>query len=167
VWKPSMVSDGSIYFVSIDAKGGKRLYSSRYANGAYQPAQPLPFSDGKTGDVDPEVAPDESFMIFASDGRIPGDPKDHLFIAYNTGGAWQAPEPLRYAGDQTGGYSTDNEPHLSRDLHTLYFTSDRAVPIHYPRTPQQAQADLERMNSWDNSNSNAWFVPLTLATPKA
>jgi hypothetical protein len=160
VWKPSMAADGSIYFVSIDAKGGKRLYCSRYKNGVYQPAQPLPFSDGKSGDVDPEVAPDESFMLFASDGRVPGDTKDHLFIAFNHGGVWQSPSPIRYAGDDAGGYSTDNEPHLSHDLHTLYFSSDRVTRVRFPRTAEQAQQDLERLNSWDNTNSNAWSVPL-------
>jgi dipeptidyl aminopeptidase/acylaminoacyl peptidase len=160
VWKPSMAADGSIYFVSIDANGAKRLYCSRYKDGAYQPALPLSFSDGKSGDVDPEVAPDESFMIFASDGRVPGDAKDHLFISFNRGGAWQTPEAIRYAGDDAGGYSVDNEPHLSHDLHTLYFSSDRVTRVHFPRTPQQAQQDLERLNSWDNTNGNAWSLPI-------
>jgi hypothetical protein len=160
VWKPSVAADGSIYFVSIDAKGGKRLYCSRYKAGAYQLAQPLSFSDGTSGDVDPEVAPDESFMIFASDGRVPGDAKDHLFIAFNRGGGWQAPEPIRYAGDDAGGYSADNEPHLSHDLRTLYFSSDRVTRVHFPRTPEQAQQDLERLNGWDNANGNAWSVPI-------
>jgi Domain of unknown function (DUF4440)/WD40-like Beta Propeller Repeat len=160
VWKPSVVADGSIYFVSIDDKGSKRLYCSRYKDGAYQTAAPLAFSDGTTGDVDPEVAPDESFMIFASDGRLAGDTKDHLFVSFKTAGAWQAPIAIRYAGDTAGGYSTDNEPHLSHDLRTLYFTSDRVTATHFPRTPEQAQADLARLNSWDNTNSNAWFVSL-------
>jgi hypothetical protein len=160
VWKPSIAADGSIYFVSIDAKGAKRLYCSRYKAGAYQSAQPLSFSDGTSGDVDPEVAPDESFMVFASDGRVPGDAKDHLFIAFNRGGAWQTPEPIRYAGDDAGGYSADNEPHLSHDLRTLYFSSDRVTRVHFPRTREQAQQDLERLNSWDNTNGNAWSVPI-------
>jgi Domain of unknown function (DUF4440)/WD40-like Beta Propeller Repeat len=160
VWKPSMAGDGSIYFVSIDAKGAKRLYCSRYKDGAYRPAQPLSFSDGTTGDVDPEVAPDESFMLFASDGRIAGDGKDHLFVSFNAAGKWQAPIAIRYAGDTAGGYSTDNEPHLSHDLRTVYFTSDRVTATHFPRTPEQAQADVDRLNSWDNTNANAWFVSL-------
>jgi hypothetical protein len=160
VWKPSIAGDGSIYFVSIDAKGNKRLYCSRYRNGAYQPAQALSFSDGTTGDVDPEVAPDESFMVFASDGRVAGDTKDHLFIAFNRGGVWQTPVPIRYAGDDAGGYSSDDEPHLSHDLRTLYFSSDRVTRTHFPRTPAQAQSDLDRLNDWDNTNANAWFVPI-------
>jgi len=159
-WKPSIVADGSIYFTYV-TKTGKRLYCSRYVNGVYQTAQPVGFSDGKHGDVDPEVAPDESFMVFASNGRTPGDPLDHLFIAYRKGGVWGAPAPLRYAGDDTNGRSTDNEPHFSPDRRTLYFSSDRSLLVHFPRTPQQAQADLERIDAWDNGNMNAWYVPLS------
>ena len=160
VWKPSIAADGSIYFVSIDAKGAKRLYRSQYKSGAYRPAQPLSFSDGMHGDVDPEVAPDESFMIFASDGRLAGDTKDHLFITFNRGGEWQAPAAIRYAGDDAGGYSADNEPHLSHDLRTLYFSSDRVTRAPFPRTPEQARQALERLNSWDNTNANAWSMPI-------
>ena len=161
IWKASMTAGGSIYFLSIDAKGGKRIFLSRFANGVYAKAEPVAFSDGTTGDVDHEVAPDESFMLFASDGRVPGDAKDHLFIVFNRAGTWGTPLPIRYAGDDANGYSADNEPHLSPDHRTLYFSSDRMLPVHFPRTPAQAQADLERINSWDNSNTNAWSLPLT------
>jgi hypothetical protein len=35
------------------------------------------------------------------------------------------------------------------------------VPVHFPRTHEQAQKDLERLDLWDNSNSNVWFIPLS------
>ncbi len=161
VWKSSIAGDGSIYFVSIDAKRNKRLYCSRYKDGAYAPAQPLPFSDGTHGDVDPEVAPDESFMLFASDGRTPGDTQDHLFITFNKAGTWSDPVPVHYAGDDANGTSTDNEPHLSPDRRTLYFSSDRTLNAHFPRTQAQAAADLAQVESWGNvGNNTVWFVPL-------
>ncbi len=89
IWKPSIAADGTIYFVSIDKKGGKRLFSSLYTNGAYQQAQPLPFSDGTTLDVDPEIAPDGSFLIFCSAGLLPGDSKDHLLIVLRKADGWR------------------------------------------------------------------------------
>jgi WD40-like Beta Propeller Repeat len=161
-WKPSIVTDGSIYFTYV-TKAGKRLYSSRYIHGTYQPARPVSFSDGKHGDVDPEVAPDESFMIFASNGRTPGDSLDHLFIAYRKAGVWGDPQPLRYTGDDANGRSTDNEPHLSPDHRTLYFSSDRTLPVHFPRTRAEAKADLEQMQTWNNGNMNAWRLALPAA----
>jgi hypothetical protein len=161
IWKPSVAADGTIYFVVIDAKGGKRLYSARFKDGAYQAAQPLSFSDGTTGDVDPEIAPDGSFLVFCSSGRREGDQKDHLFIVLRKGAAWGAVTAMRYAGDDQSGSSTDDEPHLGADHHTLYFSSDRSVPVDFPRTREQAQEDLKRLEIWDNSNSNAWFMTLT------
>jgi len=160
IWKSSIVSDGSIYLTAIDQKGNKRLYRSQFADGVYQPAQPLPFSSGTTGDDDPEVAHDESFMIFASDGRIAGDTKDHLFISFKRGGTWSEPERLRYQGDEVNGPSTDNEPHLSPDGRTLYFSSDRYLTVTFPRTIEQARADLARMREFGNGSTNAWSVPL-------
>jgi hypothetical protein len=165
IWKPSIAGDGSIYFLAIDPHGSKRLYCSRFKAGSFETAQPLPFSDGKIGDGDPEVAPDESFMIFVSSGRLTGDPKDHLFIVFKKDGVWGTPSPIRYADDDANGYSSDDEPHLSHDLQTLYFSSDRWIPVHYPRSSAQAQEDLLRIESWDNSNTNAWFVPLTPLLP--
>jgi WD40-like Beta Propeller Repeat len=161
IWKPSIAADGTIYLTVIDDKGGKRLFSSSYVNGAYQTAQPLSFSDGKTSDVDPEIAPDGSFLVFCSSGRAPADGKDHLYIVRKSGAGWGQVTPLRYAGDEKPyGYSTDDEPRLGPDHRTLYFSSDRVVVVHFPRTHEHAQQDLERLDSWDNSNSNVWSISL-------
>jgi hypothetical protein len=160
IWKPSIAADGTIYFVSIDAKGGKRLYAAPYKDGAYQQAQPLSFSDGTTGDVDPEIAPDGSFLVFCSSGRR-GDSKDHLFIVLRKGADWGPVTPIRYAGDDQNGSSTDDEPHLGPDHRTVYFSSDRTVHVDFPRSHEQAQEDLKRLEIWDNSNANVWFMPIT------
>jgi len=163
IWKPSIAEDGTIYFTSIGSDGSKRLYSSKYRNGSYEAAQPLSFSDGKHLDVDPEVAPDGSFLVFCSAGRLEGDAKDHLFIVRRVGNGWGRVEQIRYAGDEQKpyGFSTDDEPHLGSDHRTLYFSSDRVISVHFPRTHEQALKDFERMESWDNSNTNVWFIPLS------
>ena len=163
LWKPSVAADGTLYFTAIDEKHNKRLYSSQYVNGSYQPAQALPFSDGTKQDVDPEIAPDGSFLIFVSAGRLPDDQKDHLFIVLRKAGAWGPVVPIRYAGDANDGYSTDDEPHLSRDLRTVYFTSDRVSPVHFPLTPEQAQQNFHRLEStgWFTDYVNVWSLNLT------
>jgi len=158
IWKPSIAADGTIYLTGIDPKGNKRLYASRLVGGTYQPAEPLSFSDGTKADVDPEVAPDGSFLVFCSSGRVPGDTRDHLFMVRRTADGWGPVRPIRYADDPTG--SNDDEPHLGPDHRTLYFSSDRVVPVHFPRTHEQAKKDLDRLNSWDNSNSNVWYIQL-------
>jgi hypothetical protein len=162
IWKPSIAADGTIYLTVIDEKGGKRLFSSQYSNGTYQQAQPLSFSDGTTADVDPEIAPDGTFLVFCSSGRLAADSKDHLFIVLKKAEGWGPVVQIRYQGDEKPyGYSTDDEPRLGPDHRTLYFSSDRVVPVHFPRTHEQAQQDFERMESWDNSNSNVWFIPIS------
>jgi Tol biopolymer transport system component len=157
IWKPSVAADGTIYFVSIDKAGHKRLYSAAKAKTGYAQAQPLPFSDGTKLDVDPEIAPDGSFLVFCSAGRIAGNQKDQLFIARKTKTGWSEPAAIHYAGD---GSSTDDEPHLGADRRTLYFSSDRAGAVAFPRTHEQAVRDVQRLEQWDNSNSNVWTIPL-------
>jgi hypothetical protein len=100
ICKPSIIADGPILHRQ---KGGKRLCSSQYTNGAYQQAQPFPFSDGTTLDVDPEIA------------------------------------------------------------RTLYFSSDRAVPAHFPRSPEQAQLNFKHLDSlgWFSGYANVWSIPIS------
>ena len=161
IWKPSIAQDGTVYFTVISAEGSKRLYSSKYQKGAYMPAQPVPFSDGTTGDVDPEIAPDGSFLVFCSSGRLKGDDKDHLYITRKLGSDWGPVKQMRYAGDEKPyGFSTDDEPHLGADHRTLYFSSDRSAIVHFPRSHEQAEKDLERLELWDNGNSNVWSLSL-------
>jgi Tol biopolymer transport system component len=163
LWKPSVAANGTSYFVAIDTKGGKRLNSSHYSNGAYQQAQPLSFSDGTTLDVDPDIAPNGSFLVFCSAGRLPDDKKDHLFIVHRTGDVSGQVVPIRYAGDDTNGYSTDDEPYLDPDHRTLYFSSVRSVATHLPRSREPAQRDFEHMGSWGYFTDyfNIWSIPLT------
>jgi hypothetical protein len=164
IWKPSVAADGTIYLTVIDNKGSKRLFASKLVKGEYQTAQPLSFSDGTMSDVDPEIAPDSSFLVFCSAGRIPNDGKDHLYIVRKQGNDWGAVSQLRYQGDDKPyGYSTDDEPHLGPDHRTIYFSSDRAFVVHFPRTREQAQKDLDRLEIWDNSNNNVWSITLPLA----
>lgn len=162
IFKPSVAADGSIYFLSIGKGRTFQLYRSRFANGAYQQAQALPFSTPATADVDPEIAPDQSFLIFASSGRNgKDDTKEHLFIVFARNGSWGSVMPLRYAGDTDNGSSNDNEPDLSPDGRTLYFSSDRTLPLRFPRSRSGALADLQRIAQWDNGNANVWTLPLT------
>jgi Tol biopolymer transport system component len=160
IWKPSVAGDGTIYFVSIDKAGHRRLYVAAKTATGYAPAQPLPFSDGTTADVDPEIAPDGSFLVFCSAGRAAkDDQKDHLFFVRRTATGWADVQALRYPGDDVGGRSFDQEPHLGPDHRTIYFASDRGVAPAFPRTHAQAVADEQRLEAWDNSNSNVWTIP--------
>jgi Tol biopolymer transport system component len=160
IWKPSIAADGTIYFTSIDAKGHKQLFAAARQGAGYARATALPFSDGTTADVDPEIAPDGSFLVFASSGRVADDPHDHMFIVRRAQAGWGTVQPIRYAGDDAGGRATEQEPHLGADHASIYFASDRAAPVAFPRSHAQAVADEQRLEAWDNSNLNVWVIPL-------
>jgi hypothetical protein len=156
IFAPSITADASLYFMEPDKKTGKfRLYRSQYRDGTYQTAEPVSFSDGSSTDVDPAVAPDESFIVFGS-GREPAQGMD-LFIAFREHGRWGAPVHM---GTQANSPGSDAEARLSPDCRTLYFSSERTMRVHFPRTREQAERDLSRIQSWDNGQYNIWWVSL-------
>lgn len=123
VFAPALAADGTLYFMrtdpDADGKGAFRLFRSRFAHGQYQAPQPLSFSDGVTGDFDPAVAPDQSFIVFSSQRSPSTAAGSELFIAFARGDGWSTPQPLGVAGI---------EARLSPDRATLYYDApDRRV----------------------------------------
>ena len=144
-----------------------RLYKAAFSSGGYARAMPLPFSDGRYPDVDPYIAPDQSYIIFSSKGRRTSqdDDHEHLYLARREGEGWGPVTPMRYAGDDRG--YDDGEAQIGSDGRTLYFTSGRSDPIHRMRSRAQMIEDFTRMEAWDNGNNNVWTLSLVpfLKTP--
>jgi hypothetical protein len=111
--------------------------------------------DAAAHKLDPAVAPDESFIVF--DANYGGkDRSDRLYIAFRDGDGWGAPIDL---GDEVNRGNPWGS-HLGPDRRTLYFSSPRALPVHYPRTAAQGQQDIARMQAWDNGLDNLWSISL-------
>lgn len=159
IFSPAVARDGSLYFMEATMTTKFRLYRSQYANGSYQEPEPLPFSDGTWSDVDSAIAPDESFIVFAST-RPPALPGNHeLFIAFHKDGHWSGPEHLEL---DTGGRPADEmEARLSPDHRALYFSDNRTTQVVYPRSLKEAHRDLQRVQAWDNGLLNIWQVDLS------
>jgi len=106
---PAIAADGSLYFMH-PAPDPKRfqLFRAQFANGTYSEPQALPFSDDSTTNVDPAVAPDESFMVFGS-GRAPAKNMD-LFIVFRKKGVWGTPIHM---GDIVNSPGSDAEARLT------------------------------------------------------
>ncbi|MES2127464.1 MAG: hypothetical protein V4463_09355 [Pseudomonadota bacterium] len=158
-WAPSVAGDGSLYFIErASADAPFRLWRSQYRDGQYLAPVAQFFGDARTQDVDPAVAPDESFIVFGS--MLPGpNAHERLFIAFRKGESWGRPIDLGKAVNGNGATDT-NEARLGHDRATLYFSTDRSEAIRYPRTQAQAEADLARIARWDNGNQNIWSVSL-------
>jgi Tol biopolymer transport system component len=156
-FSPAIARDGSLYFMEPDPKTSEfRLYRAAFCDGTYLTPEALPFSDGKWRDVDPAVAPDESFIVFSSN-RPPAKDLD-LFIALRRDGKWGEPVHLGMTVNATG---SDIEARLSPDARTLYFSSARTMPMNFPRTLDAARQDLQRQRAWDNGLMNVWRVDLS------
>jgi Tol biopolymer transport system component len=80
-----------------------------------------------------------------------------LFLVFRTRTSWGTPIHLGAVVNAPG---SDAEARLSPDGQTLYFSSERKVPIHLPLTREAAQANLERIAAWDNGQYNIWMVSL-------
>lgn len=123
VFSPSIVSDGSLYFMRADSGGKFHIYRSQNKRGKYMLPVKLPFTLDDSGDYDPVVAPDESFIIFSS-SRPPAPKVTDLFIVFRNGDGWSRPADLRYllSKDVFG-----IEARLSPDLQTLYFSNSQNI----------------------------------------
>lgn len=138
---PSVAADGSLWFMHpVDGGRHFRLYRAAWRDHHFEAPRPLPFSDGTATDVDPAVAPDESFVVFGS-SRPPARDID-LFIAFRHGTTWGTPQHL---GDVVNSAGSDAEARLSPDAHTLYFSSDR-----------RSTAPANRDEAWNNGKYNIW-----------
>jgi hypothetical protein len=158
-YAPSVAADGSLYFIHPDAGGVFHIYRSAWATGAYQPQQLVAVGDPSDSTHDPAIAPDQSFMVFnladSKDGGM-GD----FYIAFREGDHWGKPVDLGEAINGKPGKWSQWGAHIGPDQRTLYYTSDRTGDVSFPLTPQQAKAQLARMESWDNGADNIWYVSL-------
>jgi Tol biopolymer transport system component len=158
IWGPSVAADGSLYFMDrVGGKGPFKLWRAPFRDGAWAEPVLQALGDPAMQQVDPAVAPDESFIVFSAK-HPDSDEHERLYIAFRDGTGWGAAIDLGAPVNLPG--SDSNESRLAPDGRTLYFASDRQLPIRYPRTPAQAEADLARIAAWDNGNQNIWRVSL-------
>lgn len=121
---PWLTQSGNIYFaITPHGSGNSDLYVSEYKNGAYVTPKALPAhinSENIEGDA--FVAPDESYIIFASFEREQNLGKSDLFISFNHQGKWSIPVWL---GEEINSEGYDGSPFITNDGKYLIFTSSR------------------------------------------
>jgi len=156
-FSPSVAADGSVYFMRPARPNGRfALYRSQYRDGAYQAATPVGVGDATTEDVDPAIAPDESFIVYSSNHPERHDPK-RLQIAFRQYGEWGAPIDL---GDEINETGSNIESRLGSDHCTLYFSTNTVPPASFPRPQGQADQLLAQMQLWADGRENIWYISL-------
>lgn len=126
-WSPSVATNGNLYFGTMRAggRGGTDLWISRLVSGVYQPPENLGDSiNTRADEVEPWIAPDESYLIFSASGRPSALGGHDLYISYRRNGVWQRPLRLPEPINST---ANDLNPSVSPDGRYLYFTSTRSV----------------------------------------
>jgi Tol biopolymer transport system component len=156
IYAPSITRDGSVYYIRPGDDSILHIYRSQYQDGAYQPGVEQTLGDMTTHQKDPGIAPDESYVVFDSDVGSKKD-VDRFFIAFREGDHWGQAQDL---GDVVNAGNNPWGPHIGADGSTLYYTSDRSEKVLYPRSRQQAEKDMARILSWDDGETNIWYLSL-------
>ncbi|MDO1529669.1 hypothetical protein QMK61_12585 [Fulvimonas sp. R45] len=161
IYAPSVSANQDVYFSSADNPQHLfHVYRARRVHGEY--AKPVELKLTPTGapagmeELDPAVAPDESFVLFSAGVR--GSPQPyHLYLAFRDGAGWTTPVDFDPALDP---YEPDC-PQLGPDGTTLYFTSKYTGPTQWARRSRgETERDLARDRAWDNGVTHIWTLSL-------
>ena len=154
---PMMTNSGAIYFSSQrEGPGTNNIYRSELTDGKYAEAVKLgPAINTEHREFDPYIAPDESFIIFASsrpDGLGSGD----LYISFrDQDGNWTE---ARNMGDRINTIGSEYCPMVSPDGKYFFLTSARRDLARIPDHPLTYE-DFHRFhNGPANAFSDTYWV---------
>ena len=127
-YAPSVSSLGSICFCSRGRDGNKGMggYYTKWLGDHYDKPKLLALN-GSNDIFDPFIAPDESYIIFASN--------NNLYISYRQGNKWSPGQKL---GPQVNNGNANYDPYVSPDGKMLYYSQDHApgilmIPVNIPK----------------------------------
>jgi hypothetical protein len=125
-WFPTLTDAGTIYFGSERAggRGQSDIWRARWLGNRFcEPENLGPVVNSGEQEIEPLIARDESWLIFAAKGREPAAGNYDLYLSYNCLDGWTAP---RLLGAGVNSIGWDLAPHMAPDGTRFYFTSDRA-----------------------------------------
>ncbi|MGD2094294.1 MAG: right-handed parallel beta-helix repeat-containing protein [Phycisphaerales bacterium] len=112
--------DGTLYFAS-GRDGQPAIYKSIPIDGRYNDAEKLPFPINTVHEINPYIAPDESYLLFASERHGNRD----IYISYrNIDDSWTEPVNL---GTSINNDDWDGNPFMSPDGKYLFFARDTGL----------------------------------------
>lgn len=123
---PSVTNDGMLYFFSrrSGGMGNGDIYRSRKIMNRYSKVENLSEPINTVHhEVDPYIAPDESYIIFCSN-RPGGFGKEDMYVSYKKDdGSWTAPVNM---GDKVNSPFQEYIPYVTPDGKYFFFTSDKS-----------------------------------------
>jgi hypothetical protein len=150
---PSMARSGNLYFY-LDQKDRMDIYMSEFIDGAYGP--PVRLGDEVNSshpEVDPFIAPDESYLIFCS--ARPG--AFGLYVSFKQqDGHWS---PAVFMGREINmGEEGSCCPSVSPDGRYLFFTNSRQIHEPYSERALTYEEKWRILNSPGNGSIDIYWV---------
>ena len=162
----SMSSNGNLYFNSIRDDGNMDIYRAVFSNGKYNTPEKLGDAiNTANSEADPFIAPDESYLLFSSDGRAdvmrgagPHYSRADIYISFQKDGKWTTAKNL---GPKVNSVADESNPFVSADGKTLFFTSERNfVSLPMPKRLDYKTLE-ENLHSIKNGLGNIYEIPMS------
>jgi hypothetical protein len=162
---PSVTRDGTLYFSTVrEGSNGFDIFRSRLVDGKYQAPEnlgPEVNGTGRTAEIDVYVAPDESFIVFASYGRPDELGGGDLYISHRTESGWT---PAKNLGPGVNSPAREYCPAGTVDGKYFYWTSKRGF-ADQPLSRKLSFGELtDSLRSVRNGEGNIYRVPLARVT---
>jgi len=157
---PSIAADGTLYFASSrpSGKGSLDIWRSRPEGGDFAAPENLGDVNSPGPDGAPSISPDQSLLVFASNGRpdtLRGRghyyPRSDLYVSEAAGAGWGTP---RHLGAPVNSTASESNPSFSADGASFFFSSDRGF-AGIPMEPAVSASAFEEgvrgiSNGWSN-----------------
>ncbi|MGD9346116.1 MAG: hypothetical protein PVH84_09660 [Candidatus Aminicenantes bacterium] len=155
---PTIADNGNLYFFSdrVGGRGNDDIWMSEYLGGPY--AKPVNLGDAINTvgfELDPFIAPDESYIIFARIDKERIGSFD-LFISFKKkDGTWTRAENM---GGKINSNGSEFCPTVSPDGRYFFFTSNRTIYEPYSDIPLTYGRKLKILNSPGNGSSDIYWI---------
>ena len=161
---PTVAANGTLYFSSNrpGGKGAGDIYRARLVDGHYTDPESLGDSiNTQSHEGDPYIAPDESYIIFASYGRSDdlgrGSSAGDLYVSQNVNGTWTKARHLDAPINST---AWDYCPIVSPDGRYFYFSSFRGFADTLPLASGAYRSLMERVHGIRNGLGNVYRIDI-------
>ncbi|HEU4883744.1 MAG TPA: hypothetical protein VFT45_15910 [Longimicrobium sp.] len=158
-WSPSVAANGNLYFGAArrGSRGGNDLWVSRRVDGVYTEPENLGDSINTGGaEIEPWIAPDESYLIFSGAARPDSIGGYDLYASVRSDGVWQR---ARLFPAHVNTPALEFNQSVSPDGVWLYFSSTRSDPG--PLGPRfDTPLDSVAINGIANGKGDIYRIPV-------